>query len=280
MVLHAVARRRMEVNLNTRNQANNTDDWDRLFQELRAYYRHSAVGRRTTGIIHHFNTPLQAILMQSELMVRKLQEEENTFAPRLSPELKAEWQKFFDYRRKKNRQLQEELAQLQRLVHLIRYQSFHEDDQGVQNIDLNELVREELAAYQTEWFFKYRVEKHLQWRDRLPPISGFYIDFSQSFRNIVDNALEALSSVDKPSLTIETRLDANRRIIAVGDNGPGLAPEIRDILFTPFVTTKGNPEKPRAGLGLFMAQRLLSPYGGVITVKSRPGETWFLLSLP
>ncbi len=256
------------------------DERERLFQELTQYYRHAAVGRRLTGIIHNINTPLQVILMQSELMERKLTEEQNNFAPCLPTELKPEWEAFFAYRQKKNRQLQEVSANLQQLVHWLKHRTFHEDNHGIQEIDLNQMVQEELAGYQAEQFFKHRVEKRYQWLDRLPSFSGFYVDISQSFRNLVDNALEALQEIQDPVLTITTNLESGCRVIAVGDNGPGIFAAMQDQIFTPFFSTKSTPEKPRSGLGLFMTRRLLAPYGGSVTFESRPGQTWFRMVLP
>lgn len=256
------------------------DERECLWRELITYYRHAAVGRRITGIIHTINTPLQAILMQSELMERKLQEEEKDFAPALPAALKPEWEAFFAYRQKKNQQLQEVAAKLQQMVLGLKHRACHENHHGVQDIDLNEMAREELEGYQAEQFFKHRVEKRYHWLDRLPSLPGFYVDFSQSFRNLVDNALEALQEVQDPVLTISTSLDVGQRVIAVGDNGPGVPAEIQDQILNPFFSTKSTPSQPRSGLGLFMTRRLLAPYGGEVTFESRPGQTWFRLVLP
>jgi signal transduction histidine kinase len=256
------------------------DERERLFQELIKCYRHAAIGRRITGIIHNINTPLQVILMQSELMERKLQEEQSNFAPELPAPLQPKWQAFFDYRQKKNRQLHEVSTNLQQIVHWLKLRTFHEDYQGIREIDLNDLLLEELEAYQTEQFYKHQVEKRFQWLDRLPSISGFYVDFSQSLGNLIDNALEAMIEVSKPVLTITTTLESGRRIIAVGDNGPGIPEVIQDHIFSPFFSTKSSPQNPRAGLGLFLTRRLLTPYRGEVTFESRPGQTWFRIVLP
>jgi two-component system NtrC family sensor kinase len=270
----------MEAQGSMANRCGDLDERECLLQELTNSYRQAIVGRRLTGIIHNINTPLQVILMQSELMERKLQEEQKTFAPLLPAGLQERWQAFFDYRRNKNRQLQEVSAKLQQLVHWLKHHTCHEDQHGLQDIDLNDLLLTELEGYQAEQFYKHRVEKRFQWLDRLPPISGFYVDFSQSFTNLVDNALEALLEVPEPVLTIKTGVESGRRIITVGDNGPGIPEVMHGQIFTPFFSTKSTPEKPRAGLGLFLTRRLLLPYGGEVSFESRPGQTWFRLMLP
>jgi signal transduction histidine kinase len=256
------------------------DERECLLQELLNQYRQAISGRRLAGIIHNLNTPLQVILMQSELLGRKLQEEQDTFAPNLPEALQPNWRAFFDYRQHKNRQLQEVAAKLQQALHWLKRHALLADHHGVREIDLHELLLTELEGYQAEQFYKNRVAKRFRWVDRLPPISGSYLDFSQSFINLVDNALEALQEVREPVLTIETTVESGCRVIAVGDNGPGIPEAAQDHIFTPFFSTKSTPAKPRSGLGLFFCRRLLGPYGGTVSWTSRPGQTWFRLLLP
>ena len=64
------------------------------------------------------------------------------------------------------------------------------------------------------------------------------------------------------------------------DNGTGIAPEIRDQLFQPFLTTK--PTGDGTGLGLSISLDIVTQqHGGSIEVESRPGEfTEFTITLP
>jgi signal transduction histidine kinase len=66
----------------------------------------------------------------------------------------------------------------------------------------------------------------------------------------------------------------------VNDNGAGIAPEIRDKLFQPFVTTK--PAGQGTGLGLSIAWDIVTQqHGGTIEADSVPGEfTEFTIRLP
>jgi signal transduction histidine kinase len=155
-------------------------------------------------------------------------------------------------------------------------QGAHEETEDRLLLDLNEIYRQELDFYLANPFFKHRLEKHFHFHAGLPPIYGHYIDFSQSFRNLLENALEAMEGCERRRLTVATGLEKGRRLLHLGDTGPGIPPEIRPRLFEPFFTTKAD----RAGLGLFMARRLLSPYGGEIMINSVPGETWVTVVLP
>jgi two-component system C4-dicarboxylate transport sensor histidine kinase DctB len=77
-------------------------------------------------------------------------------------------------------------------------------------------------------------------------------------------------------VTVTVRDGADTVEIAVGDNGPGLAPEVERALFTPFLTTK-----PRGlGLGLVIAHDIAADFGGTLTAVSAPGQgATFTLSL-
>jgi signal transduction histidine kinase len=97
---------------------------------------------------------------------------------------------------------------------------------------------------------------------------------------LVDNALEAMEGAEVRRLTVETALEHGNRLIRVGDTGLGVPPEIKPRLFKPFTTSKAHHNPPHAGLGLFLARRLLAPYQGEIRLESEPGETWVTVILP
>jgi len=65
--------------------------------------------------------------------------------------------------------------------------------------------------------------------------------------------------------------------VEVADRGPGVAAEVRDRLFEPFVSTK----RTGTGLGLAIARRVVEAHGGHIEALSREGGgTVFRLTLP
>ncbi|MFP3868049.1 MAG: sensor histidine kinase [Desulfobacteraceae bacterium] len=256
------------------------DEHERLLAELVRYYRHSAVGQRCTGIVHNFNTPLQVLSLYCELLQRKAVEEQAQISPQLPPELRPQWEKFFQYREDKLRLFIEEVRKLHQLAHLIINQGLHEDQAERQLLDLNQVLRKELELFQANRFFKHMVEKQFHFDENLPPITGYYIDFSQCFRNLVDNALEAMEAVESRRLRVETAMAGSKRLIRIGDTGAGIAPEAMPQIFAPFFTTKDTCRNHRAGIGLFMAKRLLAPYSAQFLVQSRPGETWFTVVLP
>lgn len=112
----------------------------------------------------------------------------------------------------------------------------------------------------------------------LPPgiiVEGFPAELRQVFTNIITNAAEAAGqdgavtvriipqkAVVKPSGD-NTQAGA---VVEICDNGPGIAPEIRDRLFHPFFTTKG---ERGTGLGLWVSQGIIRKHAGSIQLDSR-----------
>jgi len=256
-----------------------TEGMARCLTELVAYYRHSAVGRRCTGVIHNMNTPLQVISFQLELLEQK-SEEEATLLSGLQDQVPPELHALHDYRYQKLKQLHQEVDHLRDMIHHIALQAVHEGKEEHCYLDLNQIFQDELELYRANPFFKHRVEKEFRFAPGLPPIYGHYIDFSQSFRHLVDNALEAMAESPRRLLTVTTLIKKDCRILRIGDTGVGIPPAVKPQLFQPFFTTKSTPEAPRAGLGLYMTRRLLEPYQVEITIESRPGQTWVTVCLP
>ncbi|HWG72408.1 MAG TPA: nitrogen regulation protein NR(II) [Steroidobacteraceae bacterium] len=128
-------------------------------------------------------------------------------------------------------------------------------------------------------------------RDYDPSLPALTVDpnhIIQAMLNLGRNAVQALSTaqVHSPRLILRTRAASNvsvgqerHRLVAsiqFEDNGPGVLAEIRDTIFYPLVSGR----EDGTGLGLGIAQDLVSRHGGLIEFDSAPGRTIFTISLP
>jgi len=254
-------------------------DLERSFQELVRAYRHAGVGRRCLGIVHQMNTPLQVLSFQLDLLEQKAQEELGLLT-KSHPAATDPLVTLNHHRQTKFSQVRRELTRLQDMTRSLVLQGLHEDAQEKFALDLNQLCRQELELYQADPFFKHRVTGEFHFQDGLPLFSGYYIDFSQSFRNLIDNALEAMAGTDHRKLTVVTARQNRRIMLRIGDTGAGIPPAALPLIFQPFFTTKPSLAGDRAGLGLFMVRQLLAPYQAEIRVDSDAGGTWVTVSFP
>jgi signal transduction histidine kinase len=110
---------------------------------------------------------------------------------------------------------------------------------------------------------------------RLPPVHASGSELNQVWLNLIDNALDAIGESGRVDIT--ARVERDRVVVRVIDDGPGIPAELLPKIFDPFFTTK--PPGQGTGLGLDITQRLLRRYHGTVDVDSRPGRTEFRVSL-
>lgn len=126
-----------------------------------------------------------------------------------------------------------------------------------------------------------RFAGHMDALDIMPPdeslkVSGSRVRLEQIVINLLQNALEAVAGREDARVSIRVREEgADEVVLTVADNGPGIAPEIRDALFTPFNTSK----EAGLGLGLVISREIAADYGGRIEVESDVSGTSFSVHL-
>lgn len=107
------------------------------------------------------------------------------------------------------------------------------------------------------------------------------VRLEQVILNLVQNAVEALDEAGtaEPRLNLSVVATPDGVDIIIADNGPGLASEVANALFTPFLTTKATG----LGLGLVICRDIIAGFGGELNLPPArsdggPGAT-FIISL-
>jgi two-component system sensor kinase FixL len=86
------------------------------------------------------------------------------------------------------------------------------------------------------------------------------IQIQQVLLNLIRNAIEAMADSRTQRLRISSRLEGEEVRVTIEDSGPGLAPEVADQLFQPFISTKSDG----MGLGLSICHTIVNGHGGRI----------------
>lgn len=103
------------------------------------------------------------------------------------------------------------------------------------------------------------------------------IEIEQVIFNLIRNALDALGGVDQGRVTVTLEQSAADVVLDISDNGPGIDPQLRHRLFTPFTTNRTGG----TGLGLALSQRLVERAGGeIFLIDDGPGACFRILLKP
>jgi two-component system sensor histidine kinase HydH len=130
-----------------------------------------------------------------------------------------------------------------------------------------DLLRPEAATRQ--------IEISVRIQDPLPEIQADSVRLTQALLNLVINAIQAVERNGQVEVTAQ--LLEQSLSLSVLDNGPGLPTEKLASIFDPFFTTKSEGH----GLGLWIAQQIVTAHGGRLTAQNRPERgAAFMLILP
>jgi PAS domain S-box-containing protein len=149
-------------------------------------------------------------------------------------------------------------------------------------LDLNEVIRSWADLIQV--LVGAEIRLILDLADDLPPVSADRGEVQQILLNLLSNARDAMSPAGG-TLTIVThevvpgevvaKASVDERIgeyvvLTVADTGVGMSSDTKAQLFEPFFTTKD--DRGSRGLGLATVHEIVRESGGLVWVRSRPGE--------
>ena len=145
-----------------------------------------------------------------------------------------------------------------------------DEDERVRPVDLHLVLERALAMAANEIDHRALVTRKL---GAVPRVLGTEAKLGQVVLNLLVNAAQAIEPgrIHENSIEVSTSLDRHGRPkLVIRDTGVGIPPENLSKIFDPFFTTK--PLGVGTGLGLSIAHRIVSEFGGEITVASKFGE--------
>jgi two-component system phosphate regulon sensor histidine kinase PhoR len=127
--------------------------------------------------------------------------------------------------------------------------------------------------------------KEISFRTELSPGTGkIFADalhLTNIIFNLVDNAIKY--SGEKPEIMISTERTANRLVIRISDNGPGIPKEYRKRIFRKFfrIPTGNVHDIKGFGLGLYYVKNICAAHNWKIGLASEPGKgSTFSITMP
>ena len=216
----------------------------------------SSLGRMSAGIIHEINNPLNFSMTGLFTLRNK--------GKKLAPEDRPEYDAILN-------DIEEGLKRVRNIVSDLR--TFTHPGGGTgEPVEAGDVADAAVRFLGGEW--KDTVQIHQE----IPPTQNLWANRNKLIHvlvNLMQNAIDALrekqfAGDEKPQIWIQGRMEGERSIIIIRDNGPGIDPKIMDKIFDPFFTTKEVGKG--MGLGLSICYRIVQGYGGKISARSEIGK--------
>lgn len=212
--------------------------------ELAHVFRINTLGEMATTLAHELNQPLAAILSYAQGCIMLVR------AAKGGPE------ELLGYLEKTAQQAR----RAGQIIHQMRRFVRREEPMEAAPVDINEVIQA-MAALMSVEARANTIAFCLDLTPDLPLVAGDRVAIEQVVVNLFHNSVEALRTVSgcDRRITISSRLAAPGAIaIQVRDNGPGVAPDLAEHAFAPFVTSKNKG----LGLGLSICRSIVRDHGG------------------
>jgi nitrogen-specific signal transduction histidine kinase len=185
-----------------------------------------------------------------------------------------------DFRKTFNDVVVKEVERLDKIVNQINAFA-HPAELQMKPLDLRAPVKRgvELARNKIRSNGEVAIETELP--AHLPKVMGDEAALAEVVAHLVTNAAEAVRDQKKPKITLTAKpiREGGRDsvvLLTVQDNGRGIAPEMKEKIFSPFCTTK-----PRGmGLGLPIVKRTVFDHNGRVEIDTSSQGTSVSIALP
>ena len=134
-----------------------------------------------------------------------------------------------------------------------------------QSVNLNQLIHETLLIF-TEKLMHKGIKLNLDLVPNLPPMTGQPARIRVAIKQIVDNAIDAieLDHPDDRKISVSSILTPDSVLIRVADTGMGVSKKDKNRIFQPFYSTRTQRTSGHKGMGLSIAQQVMSDHQGMI----------------
>lgn len=229
----------------------------------------STMGELTASISHEINNPLTVSLGNVEVMELALQHAEGivpTTREILDSSIK---------------NTKEGLNRISNIIENMK-DFLHKSEPLKEYCKLDEIIQTAID-FVTPFFQEGHVKLFKEITQENHVILADKIRIEQVLVNLMKNSLDAIKNAQIEDGQVLVSLSkskvGNYTHIEVSDNGPGISPELRPKIFTPFFTTKEMGEG--TGLGLSISSKIIEGHQGQIMLRDgQAGKTTFRIKLP
>jgi PAS domain S-box-containing protein len=185
-----------------------------------------------------------------------------------------------EFRKNFNQIVVQEIDRLDKIITQINAFA-HPAELKMRPLDIRTSVKRGLELARSKFRVNGGVAVETELPANLPKILGDEGALAEAVAHLVANAAEAVTEQKKPKITLSAKPihEGGRTsavLVTVQDNGHGIAPEMREKVFSPFCTTKARG----MGLGLPIVKRTVFDHNGRVDIDTSTSGTAVSIALP
>jgi signal transduction histidine kinase len=232
-------------------------------EQLLQVRRQAEIGKYASELVHNLNNPIHCVagaLELASLLVSKPELDKQKLIQSLDISQKA-------------------IDDLKKIVGGILLHARESNTYHLEQVDVNAVVRQELAFFEIDPLFRDRVRREVHLSSAPLMVLGNRIQIKQILDNIIKNALDAMEESSDRTLIVRTRSAPPHVQIEIEDTGCGIPAEHLEKVLSPDFSTK--PAGKGTGLGMASVNTMIKAYSGEIEIRSQVGQgTSVTLRLP
>jgi len=228
-------------------------------------------GSLIKGTAHNINTPLSSILGRADILRLRFDRLVKTIS---DPDVLQEFEKCL----RDIGLIIDNSNKVSSLVKNVVHRCVTSIQNKIQPVNLAYVLRDDLVFLESDMEFKHNIDKKFHVDTSVPVIMGALVHFSNSFIEIIENALAAMVDNETKELTVSVQAEGGTIVVAISDNGHGMDEQTRLAM----IQRLENPCEEESGQlsGLACVALMLQPYTPCFQIESIPGNTTVTVRFP
>ena len=226
------------------------------------------IGSSIKGVLHNMNSPLTAVLGRSEMLRFRFEKLKGSSAD-------AEINELLEKSINDIEIIIENCTKVNSVNSNLMQKSISCESEDKENLNLSRLFNNELMFMSANMEFKHNIKKDISIADNVFIKDANYVDFSNTFNEILDNSIYVLRDSENKKISIKLQLVNNYITMEFGNSGPDMDLSQKNQIIQSLHGETSNNNSTFARIG-----KLLSSYRPKFEIESIKGNNVIKIMIP
>ena len=226
------------------------------------------IGSLIKGILHNMNSPLTAVLGRSEMLRFRLEKLKGSSADAEINELVKKSINDIEI-------IIENCTKVNSVTSNLMQKSISCVSEDKENLNLSMLFNNELMFMSGNMEFKHNIKKDTRIADNVYIKEAIYVDFSNTFNEILENSIYVLRGSEKKEISIKLQSENDHILMEFGNSGSCMEASQKDQIIKSFYGENSNNNSVFSRIG-----NLLSPYSAKLEIENIKNNNVIRIMIP